>query len=65
MDDIIRAYAHVEPCGCILTKTDEASSLGGAISSLIRHHMPLAFVTNGQQVPEDLSTARPNVLVNQ
>jgi flagellar biosynthesis protein FlhF len=65
MDDIIRAYAHVDPCGCILTKTDEASSLGGAISSVIRHHMPLAFVTNGQQVPEDLSAARPNVLVNQ
>jgi flagellar biosynthesis protein FlhF len=48
-----------------LTKTDEASSLGGAISAMIRHQMPLAFVANGQQVPEDLSLARPNTLVNQ
>jgi flagellar biosynthesis protein FlhF len=65
MDDIIKAYSHLDLKGCILTKTDEASSLGGAISALIRHRMPLAYVTNGQQVPEDLSLARPNTLVNQ
>jgi len=51
--------------GCVLTKTDEASSLGGAVSALVRHHLPLAYVANGQQVPEDLSLARPNTLVNQ
>jgi flagellar biosynthesis protein FlhF len=51
--------------GCILTKTDEANSLGGAISALIRHQLPLAYVCNGQQVPEDFSLARPNTLVKQ
>lgn len=65
MDDIIKAFSHLNLNGCILTKTDEASSLGGAISAIIRHRMPLAFITNGQQVPEDLSLARPNTLVNQ
>lgn len=65
LDDIIKAYSHLDLSGCILTKTDEASSLGGAISALIRHHLPLAYICNGQQVPEDLSMARPNVLVNQ
>ncbi len=65
MDDIIHAYSHLDLSGCILTKTDEASSLGGAVSSLIRHRLPLAYVANGQQVPEDLSLARPNTLVNQ
>ncbi|MTI63155.1 flagellar biosynthesis protein FlhF [Methylophaga sp.] len=65
MDDIIKAFSHLDLSGCILTKTDEASSLGGAISAMIRHQMPLAFVANGQQVPEDLSLARPNTLVNQ
>jgi flagellar biosynthesis protein FlhF len=65
MDDIIDAYSHLRPYGCILTKTDEASSLGGAISSMIRHHLPLAYVAHGQQVPEDISSARPNVLINQ
>lgn len=65
MDDIIRAFSHLDLSGCILTKTDEASSLGGALSAMIRHQLPMSFVTNGQQVPEDLSLARPNTLVNQ
>ena len=65
MDDIIHAYSHLNLSGCVLTKTDEASSLGAAVSALVRHHLPLAYVANGQQVPEDLSLARPNTLVNQ
>lgn len=47
------------PSACILTKTDEATSLGGAISALIRSRLPLAYVANGQRVPEDLHCARP------
>ena len=65
MDDIIKAFSHLDLSGCILTKTDEANSLGGAISAMIRHRLPLAYIANGQQVPEDLSLARPNTLVNQ
>ena len=44
--------------GCILTKTDEATSLGGALSVLIRSGLPLAYVANGQRVPEDLHLMR-------
>ena len=47
------------PSACILTKTDEATSLGGAISALIRSGLPLAYVANGQRVPEDLHFAKP------
>lgn len=65
LNDIINAFSHLELNGCILTKTDEASSLGGAISALIRHQLPLAYICNGQQVPEDLSLARPNTLIKQ
>lgn len=65
LSDIIKAFSHLNLSGCILTKTDESSSLGGAISAIIRHQLPLAYVCNGQQVPEDLGLARPNSLVNQ
>lgn len=65
LNDIINSFSHLELSGCILTKTDEASSLGGAISALVRHQLPLAYVCNGQQVPEDLSLALPNTLVKQ
>ncbi|OUR64664.1 flagellar biosynthesis protein FlhF [Methylophaga sp. 42_25_T18] len=65
LNDIISAFSHLDLSGCILTKTDESNSLGGAISALINHNLPLAFICNGQQVPEDLTLARPNTLVRQ
>ncbi len=63
LNDIINAFSHLELSGCILTKTDETNSLGGAISAMIRHNLPLAYLCNGQQVPEDFSLARPATLV--
>lgn len=65
LNDIIGTFSNLDLRGCILTKTDETSSLGGAISALIRHRLPLAYVCNGQQVPEDFGLARPNTLVKQ
>lgn len=65
LNDIINAFSHLDLSGCILTKTDESNSLGGAISALINHNLPLAYICNGQQVPEDLTLARPNTLVRQ
>lgn len=65
LTDIINAFSHLNLKGCILTKTDETNSLGGAISALVQHNLPLAYICNGQQVPEDFSLARPNSLVKQ
>ena len=48
---------------CVLTKLDEATSLGGALSALIRSKLPLAYVSDGQRVPEDLSPARAHQLI--
>lgn len=58
LDEIARAYRSGEPDGCILTKLDEAAELGTALSAVVEHDLPLAFVTDGQQVPEDLHRAR-------
>lgn len=63
LDETIRAFRHVELRGCILTKTDEAASLGGALSAVIQHQLPLAYVGDGQRVPEDLQPARAHNLV--
>ncbi|MBT8137869.1 MAG: flagellar biosynthesis protein FlhF [Gammaproteobacteria bacterium] len=57
LDETVRAFSHLRPTACVLTKTDEAASLGGAISALLRHDLPLAYVTDGQRVPEDLHWA--------
>ena len=58
MQEIVDAFRTVAPSACILTKMDEATSLGGAFSVLIRASLPLAYVANGQRVPEDLHLAR-------
>jgi len=52
--EIIRQFRAVPLAGVILTKLDEAARLGPAMSALIRHHIGLAWVSNGQKVPDDL-----------
>ncbi|SFR86151.1 flagellar biosynthesis protein FlhF [Dyella sp. OK004] len=63
IDDMVRAYLPQQPQACILTKLDEAPSLGGALSVLIRHRLPLDYTTDGQRVPEDITAADARVLV--
>ncbi len=43
--------------GAIITKTDEAAQIAPVLDALIRHELPLLFLSNGQRVPEDLSQA--------
>lgn len=52
--EIIDVFADAQPEAAILTKVDEATSLGGALSALIRADLPLAYICDGQRVPEDL-----------
>ena len=63
LDESVRAYLPLQPSACIATKLDEAPSLGGVLSVLIRHRLPLDCVTDGQRVPEDISAADARVLV--
>jgi flagellar biosynthesis protein FlhF len=58
------AFGAEQISGCILTKVDEAASLGGAISAAIHNRIPLAFYTDGQKVPEDIHIAHANTLVS-
>ena len=57
LDEAVRAFSQVTLDGCILTKVDEAGSLGGAMTAIIRHELPLAYMANGQRVPEDMHVA--------
>jgi flagellar biosynthesis protein FlhF len=54
LDEIVCAFVRVKPAACVLTKVDEAASLGAAISTVLRHHLKIAYVCNGQRIPEDL-----------
>ena len=54
LDEIVCAFVRIKPAACVLTKVDEAASLGAAISTVLRHHLKIAYVCNGQRIPEDL-----------
>jgi flagellar biosynthesis protein FlhF len=57
LEEIIRAFARVKPTACIITKVDEAASLGAVISTTLRHKLKIAYLCNGQRVPEDVHSA--------
>ncbi len=60
----LKLFAAARPGACVLTKLDEAASLGAAITAVIHSGLPLAFVADGQRVPEDLQVARAQPLVD-
>ena len=65
LEETIARCAVVKPASCLLTKMDEAASLGGALSALIHARLPVSYVSDGQRVPEDLRPARALELVTQ
>jgi len=65
LEETVRAFSAVPIDGAILTKLDEAASIGGVLSAVIKQQLPLMFTTNGQRVPEDMQPARAQDLVQQ
>lgn len=59
--DLFQAYS---PYAVIITKLDEAASLGEVLSLVIENALPVAFTTDGQRVPEDIRVARNHHLVS-
>lgn len=63
LTEVVRAYQGSGLAGCIVTKLDEAASLGNVLDVVIRQKLQLFYVSNGQRVPEDLHLAQPAELV--
>jgi flagellar biosynthesis protein FlhF len=60
----VRAYQGSGLAGCIMTKLDEAASIGNVLDVVIRQKLQLYYVSNGQRVPEDLHLADRAMLVD-
>lgn len=61
------AYHSYKRCGlagCILTKLDETASLGEVLSLAISAELPVAYLTDGPRIPEDLHLPRRHQLVS-
>ena len=60
---LITSYRSFNPDFCIPTKLDEAASLGGFLSASIERSLPIAFVCDGQRVPDDMHKIKPHDLI--
>ncbi|MFZ6725465.1 flagellar biosynthesis protein FlhF [Undibacterium sp. MH2W] len=64
LSEVVRAYQGTGLAGCILTKLDEAATIGGALDIAIRQKLTLYYVASGQRVPEDLHVANKQYLID-
>ena len=56
LDDTVRMFARLKPGACVLTKVDEAESLGAVLSTVIRYQLPITLLTDGPRIAENLHT---------
>jgi flagellar biosynthesis protein FlhF len=64
LNEVVRSYRGDGLAGCIMTKLDEAATIGNVLDVVIRQKLNLYYVANGQRVPEDLHVANQHYLVD-
>jgi flagellar biosynthesis protein FlhF len=64
LTDVIRAYKGRALDGCIITKLDEAATVGNTLDVIIREKLKLYYTTHGQRVPEDIKMANKVELIS-
>jgi len=64
LTDVIRAYKGRALDGCIITKLDEAATIGNTLDVIIREKLKLYYTTHGQRVPEDMQVANKVELIS-
>lgn len=57
-------YAPAGIDACILSKLDEAGTIGDALAIAIDKHLPIAYETHGQRIPDDIQVAQGHKLVS-
>jgi flagellar biosynthesis protein FlhF len=64
LNEVVRAYQGSGLAGVVMTKLDEAASIGNVLDVLIRQKLNLFYISNGQRVPEDLHLGDRAMLVD-
>jgi flagellar biosynthesis protein FlhF len=50
-------FAEIGASSMLLTKLDETAGLGNILPVLRSSKLPISYITNGQNVPEDIASA--------
>jgi flagellar biosynthesis GTPase FlhF len=61
----VERFTRFRPTRLVFTRLDETSSFGPIWSESVRQGWPLSFLSEGQQIPEDLREADAEWLANQ
>ncbi|MCF6180311.1 MAG: flagellar biosynthesis protein FlhF, partial [Geopsychrobacter sp.] len=64
LQQVVKNFSQVVISSLVFTKLDECESWGTLINLPTRTALPLACLTNGQQVPEDLLLAEPQMVAD-
>jgi len=56
-------YQDAMPVACVITKVDESPCLGEALGVACRERLPIAYSTNGPDIPDDLEVANSAKLI--
>ena len=63
MEDIYEQFSLIPISHFIFTKMDETSSYGAMYNMMERYKVQTAFITNGQNVPDDMIKATPGRII--
>ncbi|QKS71420.1 flagellar biosynthesis protein FlhF [Paenalkalicoccus suaedae] len=64
MKKIVEQFQLISIDHVIFTKADETDTVGAMLSISADYHLAPSFITNGQNVPDDLEVATPTILIN-
>ncbi|MDE3838535.1 flagellar biosynthesis protein FlhF [Bacillus methanolicus] len=64
MEEIIEQFSLISIDKLIFTKADETSSYGAMLNVIDKYRIGAAYLTNGQNVPDDILVANPSVITN-
>ncbi len=64
LERIAHLYRPAEPQALLVTKVDEAIAIGSVLALRLRADLPFSFAATGPQVPDDLTLAHPDFLLD-
>jgi flagellar biosynthesis protein FlhF len=64
MEDIYQQFSSIQIDRFIFTKADETSIYGSMINMIEKYNIGVAYITTGQNVPDDMIPANPEVIAN-
>lgn len=62
--DIFQSFRHIDINGLIFTKIDETRQYGSLLNIPLTHQLGIAYITNGQEVPDNIVIPSKEVISN-